>query len=61
MVPVVVIQSGCTVTLAVGGDGAVAGALMISTVAADTQLVVVFFTVTLYVADTSPLKVPEAW
>jgi hypothetical protein len=59
MVPVVVIQSGCAVTLAVGAAGAAAGGYTTRFVAVDTQPVVVFFTVKLYEAGFRPLYVVE--
>ena len=47
MVPVGVVQVGCTVTDAVGATGEAGSALTVNTVADDTHPVAVFLTVTL--------------
>ncbi len=60
IVPVGVVQVGCTDAEAVGA--AIEGtALMVTEVAVDTHPLVVFLTVTLYAPGASPEKLVLAW
>ena len=61
MVPVVVLQSGCNVTDAVGVAGPAGTGLTVTEPAIEIQPVVVFLTVTAYKPGATLLKVVEAW
>jgi purine-nucleoside phosphorylase len=61
IVPVLIVQVGCEVTVAVGAAGAVGTALIVSEVAVDTQPVTEFEVVTSYIPGARPANMPVAF